>query len=70
MGLPNKDEVKGKFKQVKGTVREKTGRAVGNPDLEEQGAAEHASGKAQQKLGKVRRKVGDAIKEVGEKVRR
>ena len=33
----NDDQVKGRADQVKGTIKEKTGRVIGNPDLEDQG---------------------------------
>jgi len=33
MSMPNKDEVKGKFRQAKGTVKEKIGRATNDPDM-------------------------------------
>jgi uncharacterized protein YjbJ (UPF0337 family) len=53
MSEGTKDEVKGKFHEVKGTVKEKVGRATNNPDLEDEGAAEKVSGKIQKKVGQV-----------------
>lgn len=70
MGLPNKDEVKGKFEQAKGAVKENVGRAVGNNDLETEGQADRAEGNIQEGYGEARRKVGDAIKDVGDAVGR
>jgi uncharacterized protein YjbJ (UPF0337 family) len=68
MGLPNKDEVKGKFEQAKGTVKENVGRATNQPDVEREGAAERAEGHAREGFGTARRKVGEAIEDVGRKV--
>ncbi len=64
----NKDEIKGKGKQVKGAVKDKVGEAIGNPDVEASGEAERAEGQVQEKFGKARRKTGDAIEKFGEKV--
>jgi uncharacterized protein YjbJ (UPF0337 family) len=70
MSLPNKDEVKGKFDQAKGAVKENVGRAVGDSDLEADGAADRAGGNVQQGYGEAKRKVGDAIKDVGDAIKR
>ncbi len=40
MGLPNKDEVKGKFDQAKGLVKGKIGRALGDRKMKDEGDAE------------------------------
>lgn len=48
-----KDKAEGTMHDVKGTVKEKVGRAVGNPDLEAEGTAEKVSGKVQKKVGDV-----------------
>jgi uncharacterized protein YjbJ (UPF0337 family) len=53
MSEGTKDEVKGKFHEVKGTVKEKVGRATNNPDLEDEGTAEKVGGKIQKKVGQV-----------------
>ncbi len=70
MGLPNKDEVKGKFDQAKGAAKETVGRAVNDRDLEAEGNADRTSGKVQEGFGKVKRKVGDAIEDLGESIRK
>ena len=68
MGLPNKDEVEGKFDQAKGTVKETVGRAVNDEDLETEGAADRASGNLREGYGTAKRKIGDAIEDVGKAV--
>lgn len=70
MGLPNKDEVEGKFDQAKGAVKENVGRATGDRNLEDRGAADRAGGKVQEGFGTAKRKVGDAIKDVGDSIRK
>jgi uncharacterized protein YjbJ (UPF0337 family) len=64
----NDDEVRGKIDQASGTVKEKTGRALGDPIMEEEGADQRASGKLEAGFGKARRKVGEALSEVGKKM--
>ena len=68
MDLPNKDEVKGKFDQAKGAVKENVGRATNDPDLESEGQADRAGGNLREGFGTARRKVGDAIEDIGEKI--
>jgi uncharacterized protein YjbJ (UPF0337 family) len=70
MGLPNKDEVEGKFDQAKGAVKENVGDAIGDRDMEAEGAADRAKGNLQEGYGEAKRKVGDAIKDVGDAIRR
>lgn len=70
MGLPNKDELEGKFDQAKGKTKETIGRAVNDRDLEAEGQADHAGGKVEEGFGKARRKVGEAIEDVGDAISR
>jgi uncharacterized protein YjbJ (UPF0337 family) len=42
-----KDQIKRRFKESKGKVKEFAGRIVGNKGLEQQGIDENAAGKAQ-----------------------
>lgn len=48
-----KDKIRGRAHEVKGTVKEKVGRAIKNPDLEAEGADEKLGGKIQKKVGDV-----------------
>jgi uncharacterized protein YjbJ (UPF0337 family) len=68
MSIPNKDEVEGKFDQAKGWVKDKTGEATGDRDLEAEGEAENAAGKGQETWGKVKHGVGDAVDAVGDAI--
>lgn len=64
----NKDELEGKGKQIKGTVKEKIGEWTGNEQLEREGEADQAAGEAQEDFGQARRKAGEVIEKIGEKV--
>jgi uncharacterized protein YjbJ (UPF0337 family) len=52
------DEIEGKLHNLKGKVKEKTGRLVNNPDLEAEGEAEEVAGKVQEKVGQVKKVFG------------
>jgi uncharacterized protein YjbJ (UPF0337 family) len=70
MGVPNKDEMEGKWDKAKGTVKENIGRATNNPDLETEGATDRASGDVKEGFGKARRKVGETIEDIGDDISR
>ena len=70
MGLPNRDEIEGKFDQVKGKTKEGLGRALDDDELEAEGRADDAGGNSTEGFGKARRKVGEAIEDVGDAVKR
>lgn len=55
----SKDQAKGKFHEVKGTVKEKVGRATNNPALEDEGTDEKIGGTIRKKLGQVEKIVGE-----------
>ena len=62
----NKDELKGKVNQAKGTVKQKAGEAIDDPELQAKGAAERVGGKVQEGFGAAKRKVSDAVEEITE----
>ena len=68
MGLPNNDEVDGKWEQVKGTVKEKVGEVTGDRDLEAEGEIQNAEGETQETWGKFKRGVGETIDAVGDAI--
>jgi len=70
MGLPNRDELEGKYDQAKGSVKETVGRAVNDRNLEAEGDADRAGGKVQEGFGKVKRKVGEAVEDIGDAIRK
>ena len=70
MGIPNKDEVKGKYEAANGAVKEKVGHVIDAKEMERQGAAEHDAGDVRHQVGKIKRKVGEAIEDIGKFVRK
>jgi uncharacterized protein YjbJ (UPF0337 family) len=48
----NKDRVKGAAREMRGTIKEATGKAIGNTKLEAKGAAQKVAGKARNTMGK------------------
>jgi uncharacterized protein YjbJ (UPF0337 family) len=49
-----KDQIKGKFHEVKGKVKEKAGQVINSPDLEAEGHSENRAGKVQKKIGQIK----------------
>lgn len=58
MNSSTTDKVKGKIDQAKGAVKEKAGRATGNPDMEDRGTAQKVGGKIQDKVGDIKKVFG------------
>lgn len=50
----NKDQVKGKAKDVGGKIQQKVGEAVGSRQQQAEGLSNQAEGKAQKKVGDVK----------------
>ena len=69
MSTVNKDEVEGKWEQVKGTVKDKVGEATGDRSLEAEGEAQNAEGETQETWGKFKRGVSDTVDSVGDAVK-
>ena len=55
MNSSTHDKAEGAAKEAIGTVKEKTGEAIGNPNLQDKGTAEKVEGKVQQKVGDVKK---------------
>ena len=58
----NKDQVKGRVEQVKGSVKEAAGKLVGNRDLEAEGKVDKSFGKVQAKVGDLKADFKDAVR--------
>lgn len=52
------DKVEGSAKEAIGKVKETTGKAIGNPDLQDRGTAEKVAGKVERKVGDVKKVFG------------
>jgi uncharacterized protein YjbJ (UPF0337 family) len=61
MAIINKDEVKGKFEQGRGTIKDKLGELTGNRRMEAEGEAEHAKGETRETWGKFKRGVSNVV---------
>lgn len=48
-----KDQIKGRFHEVKGKIKEKAGQVTSNPDLEGEGQSENLAGKVRKKIGQI-----------------
>ncbi len=70
MSTPNRDEMEGKWDKTKGAVKENVGRAIGDRDMEDEGAADRASGNVQEGFGEAKHKIGDTVKDVGDAIRK
>ena len=55
MGI-NKDQVKGRVNEVKGSLKQAVGKLVGNERLQATGAVQKIAGKAQAKFGDIKGK--------------
>jgi uncharacterized protein YjbJ (UPF0337 family) len=55
----NKDQVDGRVEETKGTIKEATGKVVGDKTLEAKGNMQKKSGKAQEKFGDFKQDVKD-----------
>ena len=64
----NKDEIKGKGKQISGTIKDKAGELINSRKLEAEGEAERVAGKFQETSGKARRKTSEAIVQTAKKL--
>jgi uncharacterized protein YjbJ (UPF0337 family) len=53
-----KDEIAGKFHEMKGNLKKKAGQMTNSPRLKAEGQIEKSAGKVQQKLGRAKKVLG------------
>ena len=58
----NKDQVKGRIREAKGTIKEAVGKLVGNETLHAKGTVQKIFGEAQAKFGDIKQDVKDSKK--------
>lgn len=58
MKSSTQDKAEGTAKDLKGRAKEIAGRAVGNPNLQDEGTADRVEGKVQKKTGDVKKVFG------------
>ena len=59
----NKDQVKGRVEEAKGSVKETAGRVTGKPDLQDRGTLQKAAGKVQKTYGDMKEEAKEEWKE-------
>ncbi|MES1924911.1 CsbD family protein [Salinisphaera sp. T31B1] len=60
--MVDKERIKGKAEQVKGSIKEQVGKVTGNRETEAEGRAEKNKGKTRDKVGKVKDTARDVVK--------
>jgi uncharacterized protein YjbJ (UPF0337 family) len=63
-------EIGGKVKKVKGSVKEAVGILSGDRKLEREGSVQRAEGAIEEGVGKARRKVGEVLKNLGKSIQK
>jgi len=58
----NKDQLKGRIEEAKGSIKEATGALLGNDTLEAKGTIQKNLGKLQEKVGDVKQDAKDSLK--------
>jgi uncharacterized protein YjbJ (UPF0337 family) len=58
MKTSTRDKAEGTFHQIKGVVKEVTGKLIDNPKLQAEGVVEKVSGKVQEQVGKCKSIIG------------
>ena len=58
----NSDQIKGRVEQAKGSIKEATGKVVGNEKLQAEGKVDKVAGKTQATYGDVKEDLKDAVK--------
>jgi len=56
----NKDQIQGRVAEVKGSIKQTTGRVTKRPDLEDRGTLEKATGKVEKTFGDIKQRVDEA----------
>jgi len=57
----NKDQLKGRVEEMRGGIKEVTGKLLGDKTLEAKGIVEKNIGKVQENLGDVKQEVQDSL---------
>jgi uncharacterized protein YjbJ (UPF0337 family) len=66
----NRDELKGRMREVKGKAKQAAGDLTDDERLRRRGLDEEARGKAQAEIGRARRKIGETIESAGKRMKR
>ena len=63
MKRSTRNQIKGRARELKGNIKEKTCRAMNNPGTEAEGAMERIGGKVQKKAGDVEKRLDEELEE-------
>jgi uncharacterized protein YjbJ (UPF0337 family) len=63
MKRSTRNQIKGRGRELKGNIKEKTGRATNNRSMEAEGTMERVGGKVQKKAGDIEQDVDDELDE-------
>ena len=63
MKRSTRNQIKGRAREVKGNIKEKTGRALNRGDMEAEGAVERIGGKVQKKAGDFEKRLDEDLEE-------
>ena len=63
MKRSTRNQIKGRGRELKGSIKEKTGRAMNRGDVEAEGAMERIGGKIQKKAGDVEKRLDEDLEE-------
>ena len=66
MKRSTRNQIKGRAREVKGNIKEKTGRALNRGDMEAEGAVERIGGKVQKKAGDFEKRLDEDLEEENE----
>lgn len=61
----NKDQVKGKAKEIGGKIQQKTGEIIGSTEQQAKGLSKQSEGKLQEKVGDAKEVLKDVVKDRG-----
>lgn len=64
----NNDRIEGKAKEIKGAVKDATGRLINDPKLQAEGKMDKVEGKVQNTYGKAKDAAEDAVDTANRKV--
>ena len=63
MKRSTRNQIKGRGRELKGDIKEKTGRAMNSPDMEAEGAMERIGGKVQKKAGDFEKRLDEDLED-------
>jgi uncharacterized protein YjbJ (UPF0337 family) len=66
----NRDELEGKARAAKGSIKQAAGELTDDPNLYDEGTDDKAAGRAQETVGRVRRKAGEVVEDIGKAIKR